>query len=79
MMELFVAALLVAVPLVDGASAVRRAKDRRRQRDANRAALGLSPRRTASPVKSTGSLIDPSDPHMPAWLRWRLQEREGRR
>ena len=60
-MEMFVAALLVAVPLVDGASAVRRAKERRLQRDASRATLGRS------------------NPCMAAWLRRRLQEREGGR
>ncbi len=78
-MELFVAGLLVAVPFVYGVSDVRRVKDRILQRDANRAAFGLAPQKTAWPVKSAGSLIDPSDPRMPAWLRRRLEGREGRR
>ncbi len=77
-MELFVAALLVAVPFAYGASVVRRVKDRTLQRDADRAALGLPPRRTAWLLKSPGSLMDPPDPHMPAWLR-RGKGREGRR
>lgn len=50
-MGLFVAALLVAIPFVYGASAVHRAKDRKLRRDANRAILGLPPRETW-PVKS---------------------------
>ncbi len=78
-MELFVAGLLVAVPFVYGLSDVRRVKDRTLQRNANRAALGRPPQKTAWPVKSPRSLIGPSDPHMPAWLRRRLEGREGRR
>ncbi len=78
-MELFAAALLIAVPIVNGASVVRRVKDRTRQRDANCASLGLPPHKTGWPERSPGLLIDPSDPHMPAWLRRRLAGRGGRR
>ncbi len=77
-MELFVAALLAAVPFVYGASVVRRVRTANSS-DANHAALGLPPRKTAWPVEPPGSLIDPSDLRMPAWLCRRLEGREGRR